>query len=691
LVRPAASISKKAGTVMAEARRSPHDGSARDDIGDAVLSETATPDLEMMRRHIEALLPKDDDDTVEIAHDNPANNKVDTARQFRRDELDDAVDWAANANGNGCNVYVGAAARKPGNDARRARDIEISGSKFVWADADGDVSEVENKLERLGLRPSLVVETGTEPELRRQYWFRLEDYTKDLAVIKSANQSLQDALGTDAVSNASRVMRLAGSVSYPKPKKRADGYVTEVTRLVEHEDAASVDADRLCGLKLPDRVETIAPGLSDTDALPPIDNIVEAMEYIPAADYDTWINMGMALKNSYGDEGFDAWESWSAQDGKKYFPDEGERSCEEKWRSFDTEPRPGVKQIKVGTIIYLARQGGWAGNGGSVQRNADAAANSGQGVELFTIAELLDRPPPKFLIEDIFPEKGVAVIGGQSGSMKTFLMIYLAFLVATGKKLDTKAVKQTGVLFLNNEGQAGFGRRCQAAAAHLGIEIPDNFRVAEITPNLMREETLAQFLEAGDELEYIPGLIVLDTFSKATIGGNDNDTSDMAMAIATAYKLANHFDALVVLIDHVGKEPKKGLRGAYSKYANADMVGMVSKAGDTVTLKTVKQKEAEDDLRFDFKVNLVKVKSRTDGEVAEVPALSIRSKPFIPEQKDFIIAALEHNGRIDRKDLAKRFTGVYGDKTKKSFNEQLRRLKKLGKIDEVDGHVQLTE
>jgi hypothetical protein len=667
------------------------DDSVDDEFDGANLSETALPDLKIIRRHIELLLPGNDDDTIEIAHDNPANNRIDAARQFRRDELDDAVDWAANANGNGCNVYIGAAARKPGNDARRARDIEISGSNFVWADADRDVAEVERKLEELGLQPLLVVETGNTPEPRRQYWFRLEDNTEDLALIKTANQRLQSALGTDAVGNASRVMRLAGSVSYPTPKKRERGYVTEGTRLVEREDAPPVDADWLCGLKPPDRLDTIAPGPSNAGALPPIDNIVEALEHIPAADYDTWIRVGMALKNSYGDDGFEPWEIWSAQDDKEYFPDEGERSCEEKWQSFDASPRPGVKQVTVGTIIHLARQGGWAGDVEPVPLNADAAANSGQVVELFSIDELLDRPPPKFLIEDIFPEKGVAIIGGQSGSMKTFLMIYLALLVATGKKLDAKAVKQTGVLFLNNEGQAGFGRRCQAAMSHLNIEMPDNFRVAETAPNFMREETLTKFLEAGDDLDFVPGVIFLDTFSKASIGGDDNSTSDMARAIHNANELAIHFDALVVLVDHVGKDPKRGLRGAYSKYANADMVGMVSKAGDTVTLKTVKQKEAEDNIRFDFKVNLVKVKSRTDGEISEVPALSIRSEQMLPDQKDFIINVLSQDGRLSRKDLAKRFTELYGDKTKKSFNEQLRRLKKLGKIDEVDGHVQLTE
>jgi hypothetical protein len=89
---------------------------------------------------------------------------------------------------------------------------------------------------------------------------------------------------------------------------------------------------------------------------------------------------------------------------------------------------------------------------------------------LYSIGELAERPPPEFLIERMLPEKGVAIIAGPSGVMKTFLMIYLALMIAYGRKLDTITVKRTGVVFLNNEGQAGFAQRCLAALTHHGME-----------------------------------------------------------------------------------------------------------------------------------------------------------------------------------------------------------------------------
>jgi len=184
-------------------------------------------------------------------------------------------------------------------------------------------------------------------------------------------------------------------------------------------------------------------------------------------------------------------------------------------------------------------------------------------------------------------------------------------------------------------------------------------------------------------------MIVIDTFSKASIGGDDNSTSDMASAIQNAYRLAKHFDGLVVLIDHVGKDQKRGLRGAYAKYANADMVGMVSKSGDTVTLKTAKQKDAEDGLIFDFKINAQEMSQGT--KTVSIPVLSLEKTRRPLSQKDFIVNNLSLEGSIERTTLRNIFEKEYGVGTRKSFDEQVRRLKKSGEINEANGVIQLSD
>lgn len=659
-----------------------------DGLVEHVLSQT--PNIVTIRRHLELLAPDDGSETVEIAYGLPEDGPK-HAERFTRDQLDEAADFAVEQNAEGCNVYIGAAPRKYGGQGR-ANAAEFAGTPFLWVDADRSVANVEQVLTTYGITPAFVVQTGSIPHLRKHYYCRMDGpRQEDANEIKKGNNALQDLLGTDAVSNADRILRLAGTINYPNKGKVARGYVPELTILNEHKSAHSVDIDQLHDLAQKQgqpSSKPIATAVANQRNVPPIAEIIEALNCVSPKYYNQWIAFGMSLKHAYGDEGFEVWDAWSKGQGAEFYPKEGEAGTRYKWSSFDASKVTG-KPVTVGTIIYLARKNGWKGSITSPRSPVGLASNyeDQDGVRLYTIDELLDRQPPEFLIDCMLPEKGVAIIGGQSGTMKSFLMIHLSLMVAIGKNVGRYSVKQTGVLFLINEGQAGFGLRCQAALADLEFDTLDNFHVAEVTPDLMREDTLGPFIEAAEALDYTPGLIIIDTFSKASIGGDDNSTSDMARAIKTADQLAGRFDALVVLIDHVGKDTKKGLRGAYSKYANAEMVGMVTKVSDTVTLKTTKQKEAEDNIPFDFKVNLVEVPDKRTGEVREVPALSIRTEFVVHPQKDFIIKTLQQDGPTERANLSNTFCGWYGDEKRKTFNTQLSRLRKKGLIKEEDGCV----
>jgi hypothetical protein len=656
-------------------------------------AQPLTPDRAAIRQHLELLAPDNGSETLEVASGKPEDGPK-RAERFTCNQLDEAADFAEEQNMNGYNVYVGAAPRKQGGKGR-AKFSEFAGGSFLWVDADDNVEGVDQALTAGGLRPAFVVQTGSVPEARKHYYFHLNGSRQvNVDEVRKGNRTLQVLLGTDAaVVNPIQLLRLAGTINYPTKKKISRGYIQEITILTEFENSNPVDVDQLSALTQR-QGQPSSKTLEKVDAsqknVPPIAEVVKLLKFISPKDYGQWISIGMAIKHTYGDEGFEVWDFWSKGQDAKYYPKESEPTTRYKWKSFDASNVEGAP-VTLSTILYLARKNGWKGNlvSSPFTDGRTPNHNDQDGVRLYSIDELMDRQPPEFLIDSMFPAKGVAIIGGQSGTMKSFMMIYLSIMVALGKNIGHYAVKQTGVLFMINEGQAGFGTRCKAALTALKVDGLDNFRVAEVTPDLMREETLSPFFEAAEALDYKLGLIVIDTFSKASISGDDNSTSDMAKAIKTAEQLANYFGALVILIDHVGKDPKKGVRGAYSKYANAEMVGMVTKVSDTVTLKTTKQKEAGDNISFDFQVNLVEIPDKHTGEVREVPALNIRSEFVIPPQKDFIINILQQDGPTDRKELANKFCFFYDNDKKKSFNTQLNRLRKQKKITLEDGCVHL--
>lgn len=67
-------------------------------------------------------------------------------------------------------------------------------------------------------------------------------------------------------------------------------------------------------------------------------------------DYESWIEVGMCVHHATGGTGFDLWDAWS-QKSTKYDADE----MHKKWHSFGKSPNPKT----IGTLIYLAEQGGW--------------------------------------------------------------------------------------------------------------------------------------------------------------------------------------------------------------------------------------------------------------------------------------------------------------------------------------------
>lgn len=417
---------------------------------------------------------------------------------------------------------------------------------------------------------------------------------------------------------------------------------------------------------------TASDNLNFSDC-PALETITDALMHIKADEYDEWIKIGLILHNDYGtDEAFSIWDKWSSSSSK--YGIDGSRTCLEKWNSFKS-PAAGTRRASVGTILYLAKQSGW-----QETNNKSSNTSEKKGLALMSVSELLRLPPPEYLIENILPDSGVAIMAGKSGDMKSFLAILFTMSVATGMDIGGLKVKPGKSLYMMNEGQAGFGMRCQAWLNRNNLPSPDTFKAITMTPNLMRSETVGPFIDAIKQENFDPDFIVLDTFSKAIIGGDDNQTQDVSKALDTAYGLANEFDALVLIIDHVGKDPKKGVRGSYAKYGNVDAIVMVTKQDTVITAITKKQKEGEDNLRFYFRQELVKATHPLSNETNFIPVLSPTTIDLT--QKQFILVALDDRGPAPRKDVQEAFVERFGVSTKKSFNTVLERLKGAGKVIE---------
>ena len=307
--------------------------------------EVAAPNLSDMVRHLQWLarpiIPAAIDARIEIAWCDPESGP-NRARTYSLNELSEAATFAAWINQKGCNVYVGATLKHPSTPFKgRTTRKHTYATTCLPIDIDGDFIIGARKLGTLA-RPKLLVVTGRLPELRGQLWIRLNT-SNDLALWDKLNSATvhycggdKDALGTY------RLMRLAGSVSYPPARKRQRGYVTEQTTLhvLQAPKYDVVDLLRkfpdVCkgGTKQP-RPQPTQPVKS---ALPlssaNVARIVSILDSLPdrfVLEYDLWIKVGFALHDfDSGNVGLNLWISFSHR-----CPDKAaSTNFERRWSSF---------------------------------------------------------------------------------------------------------------------------------------------------------------------------------------------------------------------------------------------------------------------------------------------------------------------------------------------------------------------
>jgi hypothetical protein len=215
-----------------------------------------TPNLTDISAQLHALFPpafahQHPDAWIEIASGHAASGgAIYQAQNYSVFELKEAAEHAEAKNATGYNIYVGAALRQgkqPGDG--RADDNLVVDSSHVWIEFDGagDSQRIEALLKANDLKPALIVTTGTKPHLRAHLYFKLDgSVTPDK--LRAANTSLMTLLGSDAVQNASRIMRLGGTVNLPTPDKIKRGYAAELTTVRVVKDAPSYGVDKLIAL-----------------------------------------------------------------------------------------------------------------------------------------------------------------------------------------------------------------------------------------------------------------------------------------------------------------------------------------------------------------------------------------------------------------------------------------------------------
>ena len=502
------------------------------------------------------------------------SRSINVAR-FSVDWIDEAVQHAEAMNKAKQNIYMcinpvnGDADIGPNNGAK---DTDILAAFFQFADAD-DADGMNNILSFAGPKFTASVKTGTQPYLRGHAYWQLEEPVYNLDAWRDVQRSIAHSLQTDqVVVNPSRIMRVAGTVSWPNTDKKAKGYTPEVVtmRTEFSDDRDPVPFQRMMRAFPPVKgvTSSATPYTFGSDSSFQIDIGQQAMDRELAEQAiiggTDWHNNVIKLVASYVSKGLTDGEIHQLTDRftmDGYTVDDTRREVQQaingaRAKGWTPEPDPQVERMAT-----------------QVPKNQDALNDKGDdGGEASwptPVAEINEIALPKrrWVYAKHHIRKYVSVTASAGGIGKTSLTMVEGLAVATGRELLGEAVRETtNVWILNLEDPLEEMRlRLAAAMNHykishddikgrLFMDGEDTVQItlaAEGREGVILNEALLKYM-ADRIVENNIGLVIIDPFVSVHMV-NENSNMAVQQVVSMLRRLARDTEAAVHAVHHVRK------------------------------------------------------------------------------------------------------------------------------------------
>ncbi|WP_127524599.1 AAA family ATPase [Mesorhizobium sp. Z1-4] len=247
-----------------------------------------------------------------------------------------------------------------------------------------------------------------------------------------------------------------------------------------------------------------------------------------------------------------------------------------------------------------------------------------------------------YVIDGWLASRGRSVMGGPSGSGKSFLALHAAYCIARGIDFFGYHVEQGGVIYQAGEGGLGMKKRQRAYVKHFEIENADEL------PLVVLPAKVDLFSRDGDTDRLISAIkqarltmavplrvVFIDTLSTATIGADENSGKDMGFVLANIARIEEECGVHVCLVHHMNADGKK-LRGHTSIHANVDTVIQVTNE-ETTKIKTArlrKQKDDEDGLevRFTLPQVVIGINPKTGRDLTSCVVMTVSEREKLKQE-----------------------------------------------------------
>lgn len=242
----------------------------------------------------------------------------------------------------------------------------------------------------------------------------------------------------------------------------------------------------------------------------------------------------------------------------------------------------------------------------------------------------LDAPGPEheWLIKGLITRGETGMVAGQSQSGKSFLVCDMSLSVARGVEWFGARVRQGGVVYQAGEGAKGIKKRLRAYRKFHDISTDEDLpfvllpsRIDLYNNNDQTDELIEEIKHWTSTFEVPLELVVIDTWSTATPGANENDGKDVSVILERCAKISQSTGAAVLIVHHMNADGAK-VRGHTSIMANLENVLLVRPIdahhdADGRQVREVvvsKNKDGEGGKSFKFVLRGVEIGKDEDGD-----------------------------------------------------------------------------
>lgn len=666
------------------------------------------PDKTTIRQHLELLFRKARDiypgGLCEIAWDD-YKFEINSGTLFPITDrgLDQATEKAIEENLRVHNVYVGVNPRKPDTKLwgrAKAHNVEIA--FFQWAEVD--CAEGAQRLRQAPLPYTHAVTTGRYPNPRPHAYWELEEPTRNLAAWSAQQKALAAVFLGDEMSNPDRIMRLAGTVNHPSPKKIERGYRVERVTLRylydDGEERQPVSSETLFHVypwtSSGERVDPDTGEVHDDPGGGPgadRPNFDAGRQRIDPQEYIRNIRAGI-----------------DRHDNTLHLVAHLVGTGHRDWVIIEllTGILPSTEGNTLRQLPEMIRSARLKWSIPDRDDEEDFGAYGASGRPALPFEWFADTRPnlnASDFVEDLLCESGLSVVYGESNCGKTFFMTDLAFHVATGRRWRNRDVEKGGVIYVALEGGFGIRNRLAALRTHYAVgseNIPFGIVPCSINMLDVNADTtpLIELInEAANNIDVPIRMVVIDTLARAMNGGNENAPEDMGKLIKSADRIREQTNSHVTFIHHSGKDTAKGARGHSSLRAATDTEIEITREpeADQSVARVTKQRELEISGEFAFTLDRVVLGiNRRGKEVtscvvveADAPEGNVKRKKLTGDEAAFLRELRELFNRGDATEFMSPAPGMPPLKTVRrvTFRDWLVSRGRLDVTESVTGSV----